>query len=67
MLRAAACRRGGVTPDVYQYLYGEILASRGRKFGNQIRSPDRQEGVSRFDAPRPTADTLLILVAARPR
>jgi len=86
MLLAAACRCDGVTPDRlsgrYQYLSGEILASRGRRFGNQIRSRarkqavsasmrssdsghrlsvaagPRQEGVSRFDAPRPTADTL---------
>ena len=28
----------------------EIPAKRGRKFGNQTRSPDREGGVSRYDA-----------------
>ncbi len=48
-------------------LHHEIRAKLGRKFGSQIRSRDRQEAVSRFDPPHPTAATLPLLVAARLR
>ena len=48
-------------------LHHEIRAKRGRKFGSQIRSRNRQEAVSRFNAPHPPAATLPLLVAAHPR
>ena len=58
---------GDRAENSYQELHHEIRAKRGRKFGSQTRSPDREGGVSRFDAPHPTAATLPSLVAARPR
>ena len=48
-------------------LHHEIRAKRGKKFGSQIGSPDRQGGVSRFNAPQPPVAALPPLVAAPPR
>ena len=45
----------------------EIFADRIRRFGNQIRSRDRQGVVSRFYAPHPPAVTLFFWVAAGSR
>ena len=52
---------------VPEYLHHEVRVKRGEKFGNQIQSPDREGGVSRFNAPHPPAATLPLLVAACPR
>ena len=43
---------------------GEILAKHGGKFESQIQSPGREGGVSRFNAPNPTAAKLPVLAAA---
>ncbi len=45
-MRAACLLPGGLV----EYRDSEILAKRGRKFGSQIQSPDREGGVCRFDA-----------------